>query len=127
DRSRTLRGLSVTSDEAYLYIRLDVDSLDADGDGDPDWGEVVYLIGIDTYDVRRGDHRLPITEKTGSPAGLEFVVLLAGKDSSRLPVATPYDTQANRHQRPYASKENADGRFMEMRVETNRRRVGRDG
>jgi len=42
DRARTLRGLTVTSDEAYLYIRLDVDRLDADGDGSPDWGKVAY-------------------------------------------------------------------------------------
>ena len=53
DAARTLRGLAVTSDEAYLYIRLDVDRLDADGDGAPDWGRAAYLIGIDTYAPRR--------------------------------------------------------------------------
>jgi len=127
DRARTLRGLAVTSDEAYLYIRLDVDRLDADGDGAPDWGKVAYLIGIDTYDARRGDHRLPITDKAVSPAGLEFCLVLDGAATSRLLVDTPYDLQTKRHHRPYGSVENADGRFMEIKVETNRRRVGRDG
>jgi hypothetical protein len=127
DRSRTLRGLSVTSDEAYLYIRLDVDRLDSDGDGAADWGKTAYLIGIDTYDGRRGDHRLPITEAASSPAGLEFCVVLDGRDTSRLLVDAPYDPQTNRHRRPYGSVENDDGRFVEMRVETNRRRIGRDG
>ncbi len=127
DRSRTLRGIEVTSDEAYLYIRLDVDRLDSDGDGSPDWGKAAYLIGIDTYDGRLGDHRLPITDPAMSPAGLEFCVVLDGRDTSRLLVDAPYDIQSNRHRRPYASVENADGRFVEMKVETNRRRVGRDG
>ena len=53
DRARTLRGIEVTSDEAYLYIRLDVDRLDSDGDGFPDWGKAAYLIGIDTYGFDR--------------------------------------------------------------------------
>ncbi len=127
DQARTLRGLAVTSDEAYLYIRLDVDRLDTDGNGAPDWGRVAYLIGIDTYDARRGDHRLPITDRVASPAGLEFCVVLDGRTSSRLLVDIPYDPQTSRHHRPYGSVENADGRFMEMKAETNRKRVGRDG
>jgi hypothetical protein len=88
---------------------------------------VAYLIGIDTYDARRGDHRLPITDRVASPAGLEFCVVLDGRTTSRLLVDIPYDTQTNRHHRPYGSVENADGRFMEMMAETNRKRVGRDG
>ena len=125
DAARTLRGLSVTSDEAYLYIRLDIDRLDADGDGAPDWGHAAYLIGIDTYDADRGDHRLPISDRATSPAGLEFCVILDGTDTARLLVDTPYDIQ--RHRRPYGSVRNDDGRFMEIRAETNRRRVARDG
>jgi hypothetical protein len=51
------------------YLRLDVVRLDADGNGEPDWGEVAYLVGIDTYDARRGDHRMPVGETLRSPAG----------------------------------------------------------
>ena len=127
DAARTLRALAVTSDEAYLYIRLQVAKLDADGDGSPDWRDASYLIGIDTYDARRGDHRMPVEESVPSPAGLEFCLIFDGDDTSRLLVDPPYDIFTHRYHRPYQSVENADGRFMEIRVETNRRRIGRDG
>jgi len=90
-------------------------------------GEGGVLIGIDTYDARRGDHRLPISDRVTSPAGLEFCAVLDGRDTSRLLVDIPYDIQTHRHHRPYGSVENADGRFMEVKVETNRRRFARDG
>ncbi len=125
DAAGTLRGLSVTSDEAYLYIRLDVERLDADGDGAPDWDEVAYVIGLSTYDDARGDHRLPITDEVSTPAGMEFCVILDGPGRSRLLVDAPYDTRSRR--RPYGSVENSDGRFTEIITETNRRRIGRDG
>ncbi len=127
DAARTLRGLAVTSDETYVYIRLDVERLDADGDGAPDWDKAAYLIGIDTYDARRGDHLMPVRDTVRSPTGLEFCIILDGRDTSRLLIDPPYDIQTHRYHRPYRSVENADGRFMEIRVETNRRRVGRDG
>ena len=62
-----------------------------------------------------------------SPAGLEFCLILDGKDTSRILVDQPYDIGTHRHQRPYGSVENSDGRFLEITVETNRRRFGRDG
>jgi tetratricopeptide (TPR) repeat protein len=126
DAARTLRALWAAADEAYLYLRLDVESLDADRDGRPDWEHAWYIIGIDTYDPRRGDRRLPIAEKTPSPAGLEFCVILDGDSTSRLLVDPPYDAQGTRR-RPHASADNADGRYVRLRVETNRRRLGRDG
>jgi tetratricopeptide (TPR) repeat protein len=127
DAARTLRALAVTSDEAYLYLRLEVGKIDADGDGAPDWKEASYLIGIDTYDARRGDHRMPLRGVVPSPAGLEFCLVFDGDDTSRLLIDPPYDIQTHRAHRPYQSVENADGRFMEIRVETNRMRVGRNG
>ncbi|HEU4403347.1 MAG TPA: tetratricopeptide repeat protein [Candidatus Polarisedimenticolia bacterium] len=127
DASRTLRSLAVTSDEAYVYVRLEVEKLDADGDGAPDWKQAAYLIGIDTYDVRRGDHRMPIHERVPSPAGLEFCLIFDGPATSRLLVDPPYDIETHRYHRPYQSVANDDGRFMEIKVETNRRRIGRDG
>ncbi len=127
DAARTLRALAVASDEAYLYLRLDVERLDADGDGAPDWNDAAYLIGIDTYDARRGDHRMPISQVVRVPIGLEFCLIFDGQETSRLLVDPPYDIETHRHHRPYRSVENDDGRFMEIRVETNRRRIGRDG
>ena len=127
DAARTLRSLSVTSDEAYLYLRLEVENLDADGDGRPDWNEATYMIGIDTYDPRRGDRRLPIAGGATVPIGAEFCVVFDGETTSRLLVDPPYDVETHRYHRPYGSVGNDDGRFMEIEVETNRKRIGRDG
>ena len=127
DPARTLRSIAVTSDEAYVYVRLGVDALDGEGDGRPDWDEAAYLIGIDTYDAARGDHRMPLAETVASPAGLEFCLVFDGEKTARLLIDPPYDIQTHRYSRPYGSVRNDDGRFMEMWVETNRPRIGRDG
>ncbi len=127
DAARAIRGLRVASDEAYLYVRLDVDDLDVDDDGRPEWNRTAYLIGFDTYDERLGDHRLPLRDPLRSPVGLEFCAILDGPGTARLLVDTPYDIHTHRYHRPYRSAENNDGRFVEIRVETNRRRFGRDG
>jgi tetratricopeptide (TPR) repeat protein len=127
DAARTLRSLAVASDEAYLYLRLDVGKLDADGDGSPDWDAARYVIGIDTYDARRGDHRLPVRDAARGPIGFEFCLVFDGETTSRLLVDPPYDIETHRAHRPYGSVENDDGRYMAIRVETNRRRLARDG
>ncbi|MGH9797374.1 MAG: tetratricopeptide repeat protein [Candidatus Polarisedimenticolia bacterium] len=126
DDVRTLRGLWAAHDEAYLYLRLDVERLDADGDGRPDWKDAWYLIGIDTYDARRGDHRLPIDGNAVSPAGFEFCVVLDGETTARLLVDQTYHVHGSKR-RPYRSAENADGRYVPIRVRPNRGRLGRDG
>jgi len=127
DAARVLRGLRVASDEAYLYVRLDVDDLDADDDGRPEWERAAYTIGIDTHDDQLGDHRMPLRDTLRSPAGLEFCVILDGPGTARLLVDTPYDLHTHRYHRPYHSVKNDDGRYTAIRVETNRRRIGRDG
>ncbi len=116
------RGLRVTSDEACLYLRLDLE-----GEGRPvDWRRFRYWIGIDTYDARRGSHRFPPPIDEGSPIGMEFLLDLAG-DRTRLLVDAPYDLFSNRLRRPYRSVENRDGNFVRIEVFTNRDRFGRDG
>jgi hypothetical protein len=114
-----VRALRVTSDEAYLYLRLDVDRLD--------WKTAHYLIGIDTYGTEEGDHRMPRELGLTTPTGMEFVVEMTGPRDSRVLCDTPYDLHTNRFQRPWKSSPNDDGQYVEMLAETNRRRVGRDG
>jgi hypothetical protein len=125
DGARTLRSLAVTSDEAYLYLRLEVADLDADGDDAADWNRAMFLIGIDTYDEDRGDHRMPLKEIVPVASGLEYCLVFDGEQTGRLLIDTVYDPASN--PRPYRSVGNRDGRFKEMRVETNRTRIGRDG
>jgi hypothetical protein len=122
-----LRALRATSDEGWLYLRLDVDRLDAGGDGLPDWDRLQLLVGIDTYGASEGDTRFPEGLKLTAPTGMEFMVEIGGKDPARILVDTPYDLFSHRFNRPYRSVSNDDGAYVPIAVETNRRRVGRDG
>ena len=121
DRPRP-RALRVTSDEAYLYLRLDIDP----GGGPLDLGRYRFWIGIDTYDAQRGSHRFPDPVAVDTPAGMEFLLRLEG-DGSRLQVDRPYDLFSNRLRRPYRSLANDAGDFIDIQVFTNRDRFGRDG
>ena len=118
--SARLQGLQVTSDEAYLYLRLDLSGWKA-----KDWSGTQFWIGVDTYDVALGDHRFPEVDVT-TPIGMEFLVQLAGP-KSRILVDRPYDLFTNRNRRPYHSVENRNGDFIDITVYCNRDRLGRDG
>jgi hypothetical protein len=119
---RRLRGLRVTHDEAYLYLRLDLEG----GRGPIDWTRTRYWVGIDTYDPDRGDHRFPRPVDVTVPIGMEFLVRFEGAES-RVLVDPPYDLFTMRNHRPYRSVRNSIGDFTEIRVFTNRDRFGRDG
>lgn len=117
-----LRALSLRSDEAYVYIRLDVGSID--------WSRANYLVGIDTYKPELGDRRFPYTGST-SPVGFEFVLALCGPEASRLLVDSPYNLYrvvdpARVQNRPFHTVPNEDGRYDSLFVTSNRRRIGRN-
>jgi hypothetical protein len=126
-----LRTFSVATDEAYLYLKLDV--------GWIDWSRAHYLIGIDTHSPKAGDAVLPYT-RARSPVGLEFVVDLHGQEGSHLLVDHPYNLYRDEpivgshpveaeqiYNRPFRSQPNAAGRYDSVIIVTNRRRTGRDG
>ncbi len=115
-----LRALRVTSDEAYLYVLLEVDA-------PPREGRREYWIGIDTYDAVLGDHRFPEPASEATRIGLEFLVRLSGPDAGRIDVDRPYDPFDPLSPRPLRSEANAVGRFTPILPETNRERIGRDG
>jgi len=119
---RHLRGLRVTSDEAYVYLRLDLDR----ESGPISWEGIQYWVGIDTYDPALGDHRFPRPVDVTTPVGMEFLVQFAGP-RSRILVDRPYDLFTMRNRRPYRSVRNENGDFIEIQVYTNRDRFGRDG
>lgn len=129
--ARRLDALWVHHDEAYLYLRLDV--------GTVDFSAARYLVGIDSYDPRLGDARLPYSG-TRSPVGLEFVLDLAGPGAGRLLVDQPYALYRDMpirgsnplvtqsvYNRPFRTRANADGRYDSLFVTPNRRTFGRDG
>ena len=126
-----LKSLRVAHDEAYVYLRLDVGSID--------WTRAHYQIGIDTYRRELGDTRLPHTGSS-SPTGLEFVVHLGGPTQAQVLVDHPYNLyrpvpiQGSKPQAwqyvlnsPFRSVANNAGKWDSLVVVTNRRRIGRDG
>ncbi len=121
----------VRSDEAYVYLRLDVGAID--------WTRGRYLIGIDTHRSDLGGFRLP---RTGDrcPVGLDFVVDLTGPATSQLLIDRPYNLYRTApllgsdpprtmqvYNRPWKSVAHDDLQWDTLVVETNRVRIGRDG
>ncbi len=129
DDARDLRKFSVTSDEGYLYMRIEVASLDCNGDGSADWEESNFLVGIDTYRRDLGDFRFPPPAEVFTPGGMEFMIELKGKNNSRILVDEAYSMFKHTAEGwgPYRSLPNKDGVFVEIKAETNRERYGRDG
>lgn len=126
-----LKALRVTSDEAYVYLRLDV--------GKIDWARARYQIGVDTYRPELGDTRLPNTGSR-SPVGLEFIIDLAGQRASQVLIDRPYNLYrpvpipGSRppavqyvNNVPFRTVANDAGQWDSLVVVTNRRRISRDG
>lgn len=127
----TIKDFRVTSDEAYVYFRLDVGAID--------WEHGRYLVGIDTYRPDLGGTTLPYTGARCS-TGLEFVLDLGGPARGYMLVDQPYrlyrtvplvgsvpPMTVQVYNRPWKSVAHDDPRWDSLRVETNRFRVGRDG
>ncbi|NWF75584.1 MAG: tetratricopeptide repeat protein [Nitrospirae bacterium] len=77
DDARNLKHVLADYDAGYLYLRIDIA-------GPIDWEKVAYLIGIDTYGDKEGDHRLPFNLNLDVPIGCEFTILLHGNNSKIL-------------------------------------------
>ena len=129
--ARRLDAFWVHHDEAYVYLRLDA--------GAVDFRTARYLVGIDTYDPRLGDSRLPYSG-TRSPVGLEFVLDLRDTSDARLLVDSPYNpyrmaairgsrppVAQSIYNRPFRTRANADAGYDTLWVTPNRRTFGRDG
>lgn len=112
--------LKLKADEGWLYLGIFFPG------GRPDWSKEGFLVGLDTYDAKLGDHALPFGLGLKTEAGLEFVVRFQG-DQSAVLVDAPYDLFTHRYARPYRSVENEAGNFVMPRTESNRQRIGRDG
>jgi hypothetical protein len=110
-------SMKLIADEGWLNIGLFWDRTRAfDG----------LMVGVDTHDPIRGDHRLPFGMKAGSEAGLEFAILFQ-EGRAAVFADEAYDLFANRDRKPYRSIPNVDGKFVMPMTESNRWRIGRDG
>jgi hypothetical protein len=139
DRARRLLNLYADSDEAFLYLRFDVEKLDNDGNGRPDWREANYLIALSTTASPSGSAQLPFVNGVRVPSGINYVIRLGPPEESKVLVASTYDpygidpvpglpqqTQL-RYRIPFLPRLDQRATFAEMVVEPNRRRYGRDG
>ena len=114
--------LKALADEGWLHLGLFLPR-------PVDFSTQAFLVGIDTVDPRRGDHRLPWVPDLRSEAGLEFVVRFQGADRTGVFVDAPYVVPEYRPMpgQPYRSLANEAGRFVMPTAKSNHPRIGRDG
>ncbi|MEO7966102.1 MAG: hypothetical protein ABIT38_19540 [Gemmatimonadaceae bacterium] len=126
-----IHDFRVWSDEAYLYLRLDVNTID--------WARGRYMIAIDTHGRQLGGRALPHTGASCT-TGFEFVVDLPSPNDAQLLVDRPYNLYRAAplpgsdppqvmqiYNGPWESVAHDDAQWDTLVVETNRSRVGRDG
>jgi len=124
DPQRSLRSLKIDSDEGFLHLLIQVDSLDPDGNGAVDWDKVDYLIGIDTFDPDRGDGCLDTACSIQTERRVEFLLRIDSEKDVTMNVDQPYDLVGIWHgfREPwqlYHTAVNDDGIFNLMRTVTN--------
>lgn len=131
-----IRSVLTASDPTALYIDL---PLDVPAGAEPDWSRDRYLIALNTCDAPCGSGTLPFVNGVGLESGANFVVHLSGPEKSRLLVASKYNPYRDSPAeglplvsdiiipRNFTVSFDPGGRFVEMVVETNRRRYGKDG
>lgn len=75
---QVLKGLRVQHDQSYLYLRVEVQDLDPDKNKVIDWSKVKYLVGIDTYDPKRGESKLGPSFPVKLANRIEFLLEIGG-------------------------------------------------
>jgi len=124
DAMRSLRALTVDSDEGFLHLLLRVEALDPDGNGQVEWDNVDYLVGLDTIDPNRGDGCLNPACSVQTERRIEFLLRIDSPSDVTLSVDQPYDLVGVWHgfREPwqlYHTAVNDDGLFNLMRTVTN--------
>lgn len=108
--------ISASSDAEYFYMKLKSDKFDLSK-------EKVY-IAIDTYDKKKGSHKLPYFDKNFD-RGYEFLLGIHSKDSAEILVDESYSVYSDIYADfvpVYASKENNSGKFVRQILLSNRER-----
>jgi tetratricopeptide (TPR) repeat protein len=138
DPARDLKAFYVAVDESFLYLRFQAAELDNDGDGQVDWDEANYLIGISTLPEQAGLTYLPFIAPIRFPMGMTYAIQLAGPELSRILVAETYNPFVINVVRGLPAQTElgpkldwtptlADqGAYESQIIEPNRRRFGRD-
>ncbi|MCI0356070.1 MAG: tetratricopeptide repeat protein [Acidobacteria bacterium] len=138
----TVESMQVSEDEAFLYLRLNLNCLDCRGpgrrpDGKPDFDQAAFAVAINTAPALAGVQQMPFGNLTLT-GGANFLLYLRDPGYARLLVADNYnpyrimgtgvgaETELG-YRRGLSITRDARGSFDEFIVETNRQRYGRDG
>lgn len=127
-----IRAVSALADYAYLYLRVDV------APGSLDWGRQQVWLALNTLPGTSGTRALPDTS-VRMPGGANFLVQLAGPGDARVMVSENYspftrvpmpgvpDLLRTDRKRNLSLGLAEAAPFVEIVVEANGRRFGRDG
>ena len=120
DGARTLTQLRAQHDEGFFYLSLET--------AEPvDFSTTHYLIGLDTCSVGIGEWFLPFLSKLRSPAGLTFLLHLAGEMRSRILVSRSYDKFTNAEIGMIRPVPAEGGGWIVMQNMAGSRRISKDG
>lgn len=133
-----LLSLQAATDQAFLYLRLHVACPECASGVSRFWDQNAYAVAINTLGSAAGIRQLPFAN-LNLASGANFLLYLAGPKYGRLFVADDYNPyrllresgapeQSELALRPDFKAELRDsGEFIDLVVETNRARYGRDG
>jgi len=110
-----------SADAAYLNLGIFIPELD--------FGQHDFHIAVNTYDKRKGDHRLPFSSQVYDE-GFEFLVNFHSPDSAEILVDEPYTVYTDiehDYRPPYRSLPDTNGYFIPQLMLVNRGRESLTG
>jgi hypothetical protein len=140
DAERTLRSLAVSSDESFVYVRLEVGHVRNGANNLPNTEGAHYFIGISTDSGNFGSRTLPgLVPRVRTESGANFLLDLGEDGRARLLIASDYNFREfqsiygagssvqSSYRVPFTPYLADWSGFEEILVEPNRRRFARDG
>lgn len=115
-QSGIIKEIAVSHDSSFLYLDI---VLARGWDFEKDW----LMIGIDTYDRKRGEFRLMPDMDIEASSGLEFLLDVRGPQKAEILVNPSYNISKGR----FSSTLSREGRFEEIKMLTNKERVTKSG
>ncbi len=141
DGARTVRNIKAAADEAFLYLRLQMECLDCSrsrNGGPLNFGKASYAVALNTLPGMSGFKQLPMGGYRLAN-GANFILYLSDMKTAKLLVAEDYypyrvipkpnNPQQDDivYRRSFMPLQQGEGKFVDFTVETNRRRFARDG
>lgn len=113
-----ISSLHLDSDEAFLYISLELEGIDLKQNDKTLWDDFGIMMGIDTGEREAGDFRLPAEGVPELPSGAEFLLYISSPQDAGLLVVPSY----NRGELRFKPEPSYDGVFTRIEPIVNRER-----